>query len=218
MNGDQQTKKEFRSIALSRRDAQPNRELSSEIIARQLLQFARARKVKTASCYVSIRSEVQTTGLIESWLAESVDVYVPFCGKDRLELFQINSLNQLQAGTLGIPEPPTSLRVPERKLPHASALDLIVVPGLAFTAAGDRLGYGQGYYDRLLAELMRGVKVGVCFECQLFDSLPAGPRDVTMDLIVTESRLLACRPDDNQGGITIQPEGSKTSDSSKKPS
>lgn len=86
------------------------------------------------------------------------------------------------AGPLGLREPP--LHSPR----HAIAdLDVFVVPGVAFTRGGARLGRGGGYYDATLA--LRGpgaVCVGVSFECCLVDELPVEPHDVPMDLVVTE--------------------------------
>ncbi len=65
------------------------------------------------------------------------------------------------------------------------SVDLILVPGLAFTRDGHRLGRGRGYYDRLLARLPRTKRIGVCFECQLVDDIPTEPHDMRVDEIVT---------------------------------
>ena len=63
-------------------------------------------------------------------------------------------------------------------------IDLVIVPGLAFTPTGDRLGYGQGYYDRLLPTVSAPT-VGVCFEDQLVDEMPVTPNDVRVDAVVS---------------------------------
>lgn len=76
--------------------------------------------------------------------------------------------------------------VPEEN-PDAATVDLVLVPGLAFTAAGERLGQGGGWYDRFLAQVNdRCVIVGVCFAVQICEHLPVEPHDVCMDLVVTE--------------------------------
>ena len=62
-------------------------------------------------------------------------------------------------------------------------IDLVIVPGLAFTPAGDRLGYGQGYYDRFLPTVS-APSVGVCFEDQLIDEMPLAPHDVRVGAVV----------------------------------
>ena len=67
------------------------------------------------------------------------------------------------------------------------AVDVILVPGLAFTRAGQRLGRGGGFYDRLLARLPAVTwKIGVCFEVQISDAVPSEPHDVTVDCVMTE--------------------------------
>jgi 5-formyltetrahydrofolate cyclo-ligase len=63
----------------------------------------------------------------------------------------------------------------------------MLVPGVAFAANGARLGYGGGFYDRLLASLERGIpRIAAAFELQMVDELPEGPRDERVDSVVTE--------------------------------
>jgi 5-formyltetrahydrofolate cyclo-ligase len=72
-----------------------------------------------------------------------------------------------------------------------SAVDVVIVPGLAFTPGGRRLGQGGGWYDRFLARI-RGdcLTIGVGFDVQVVDALPIEPHDVTLDLVVTESGVV----------------------------
>ena len=77
--------------------------------------------------------------------------------------------------------------VPEEE-PDPGAVDLVVVPGVAFTAAGHRLGQGGGWYDRFLPGLRPGVaRIGVCFAECLVDELPTEAHDVIMDLVLTDA-------------------------------
>jgi 5-formyltetrahydrofolate cyclo-ligase len=72
--------------------------------------------------------------------------------------------------------------------PDPSAIDVVIVPGTAFTLDGHRLGQGGGWYDRFLAQLTPAcLKVGVCFGPQLVPELPVEPHDVRLDLVVTEA-------------------------------
>ena len=72
--------------------------------------------------------------------------------------------------------------------PDPATIDLVVVPGVAFTAAGHRLGQGGGWYDRFLTGLRPGVaRIGVCFAECLVDELPTEAHDVTMDLVITDA-------------------------------
>ncbi len=69
---------------------------------------------------------------------------------------------------------------------HAGEMDLIVLPGAAFTRDGKRLGYGGGFYDTLLAGPAAGVSLaGVCFPCQLLDDLPMEAHDRHVDMVIT---------------------------------
>ena len=111
----------------------------------------------------------------------------PRVEEGRLDLFRVDSLHALVPGAFGVREPaadPARTVAPE-------ALDLILVPGVAFTADGARLGRGGGFYDRLLAWLApRTCKIGVCFDSQLLPELPIEPHDEHVHFIATESGLL----------------------------
>ena len=89
---------------------------------------------------------------------------------------------ELCRGAFGIAEPSAA----ERPCDPAD-IDFIVVPGVAFTAAGARMGRGRGYYDKYLSQSgFRGVKAGVCYAHQLVGELPVEPHDVFMDYVVTD--------------------------------
>ncbi len=68
---------------------------------------------------------------------------------------------------------------------------LILIPGLSMSSKGERLGRGKGFYDRYL-ENFHGMKIGICLEVQLDESLPVEPHDVLLDFIVTEKRIIKC--------------------------
>ena len=106
--------------------------------------------------------------------------------EDRLDLFRVASLHELAPGAFGV-------REPREDLAHAVApdtLDLILVPGVAFTRSGERLGRGGGFYDRLLSSLPAStIKIGVCFASQLLTELPVEPHDQRVDFIATESGM-----------------------------
>jgi 5-formyltetrahydrofolate cyclo-ligase len=95
-----------------------------------------------------------------------------------LSFHPISALAELITGRFGIREPAPG--------PSPKQLDLIVVPGLAFSAEGNRLGRGAGFYDRFLATVPETTfKIGVCFEFQQVSSIPHEPHDVTMDAVVS---------------------------------
>ncbi len=86
----------------------------------------------------------------------------------------------------GLRSPRDSQPLPPR------SIDLVVVPGLAFDTHGNRLGRGGGFYDRFLSRLRHGAtSVGLAFDFQIVDTVPADERDVSVDLVVTDRRLIS---------------------------
>lgn len=107
---------------------------------------------------------------------------------DRLGLYAVPSAFDLVPGRWGLREP---LAIPERAI-DLSSIDLILVPGVAFTRSGARLGRGGGYYDRLLSALpSRACKIGVCFDVQIVPELPVHSHDQPVDFVATESGILS---------------------------
>ena len=119
--------------------------------------------------------------------AESRTFAYPRVEGDWLALHTVRSPLELQPRQWGLREPaanPGSAVAPD-------SMDLILVPGIAFSRSGARLGRGRGYYDRLLSTLPDHVcKIGVCFDFQLVPELPTDPHDQAVDLVATESGIL----------------------------
>jgi 5-formyltetrahydrofolate cyclo-ligase len=99
-----------------------------------------------------------------------------------------DSIRQLHPGRYGILEP-----IKECEWVALNQLDLIMVPGVAFSRRGERLGRGKGFYDRLL-RATKGTKVGVAFNCQIVDELPLEPHDILLDCVLMPDEWLECRP------------------------
>jgi 5-formyltetrahydrofolate cyclo-ligase len=90
--------------------------------------------------------------------------------------------HDLVCGSYGIMEP----KLEKRKKIELNEIGLALVPGLAFDRTGNRLGRGQGYYDRFLSLLPKQVKcVGLAFDFQVLDQIPVSDSDIRLDLIVT---------------------------------
>lgn len=185
-----QLKRQMRADAKARRAKQPDAErLSREIFGRlaALPEYARAR---TVMIYLDIRDEVRTRWFVPKAWTDGKRVVVPYCEASELRLFRLDGFDELAPAAMGILEPKPELRGRSDKTIEPAELDLIVAPGVAFDRRGARLGYGKGYYDRLLQRI-RGdaTKAAVCFECQLVDEVPSLPHDVRMDVIVTEKAV-----------------------------
>ena len=149
-----------------------------------------SRPPRSSASYVDFRGEVETTELVAALLREGRRVAVPVHPRgasEPLGFAEIRSLSELVPNRFGILEPPleAALLVPTMAIP------LFLVPGLAFDPAGRRLGYGLGCYDRAFADAAPGaLKVGLAFELQMLESVPADLHDVPMDFVVTEDRVI----------------------------
>lgn len=164
-----------RNLSLS---AEERAEASGRIFAgvASTAAFAAAR---TVALYCALSDEPATERVFGSW-ASSKRLVIPRVEGDSMRFFDYDAA-ALVRGAFGIAEPgPAARECPPGQI------DLIVVPGTAFTADGARMGRGRGYYDRYLAQPgFRGVKVGVCFAHQLVGELDTEPHDVLMDRVVS---------------------------------
>lgn len=139
--------------------------------------------------YVSFRHEVETFPLLAEVLARGRELVLPRVDRASrsLDLLRVKDLGaDLRPGYQGILEPDPARCSPAD--PHF--IDLVLVPGVVFDRRGFRLGYGGGYYDRLLASLPRAVRVGLAFSLQVVEELPVLPHDVPVDILVTEEGVL----------------------------
>lgn len=183
-------KRALRTQALANRSAQPERESLSHRICQRLSESDEYRAARSVLFYVEARAEVSTRPLLIEALSSSRTVAVPYCVADELKLFRLTQLDELEPGAYRIPEPRSDLRQEAQRRVEMAALDLILVPGVAFDRAGGRLGHGFGYYDRLLTTARADtLLVGLAFECQIFDTIPMTPEDVSVDWIVSEQAV-----------------------------
>lgn len=162
-------------------------------IAERLLSteaYARAEAVLT---YLSVADEVDTRAVVERAWDDGKLVALPRCvPRSRLMRWHaVTSLDGLERSPFGIDEPADD---PSTALSVVGIRALAVVPALAFDAAGNRLGYGGGYYDAFLGGF-GGLSAGLCREAQLVPDLVAlgavEPHDVPVDVVVTEGRAIA---------------------------
>ena len=180
-------KQAIRQQALARRRAQPDKDALSEAIWSRFTALNEYAAATTLMLFVHVADEVRTRPVLAQAMAAGKRVVVPYCLGGELQLFRLEDLSELAAGTLGIPEPRHELRsLPERRIAPGE-LDLVMVPGLAFDRRGGRVGHGKGYYDRLLARVRPdALLAGVAFECQVFPQVPMLDYDVLMDRVITE--------------------------------
>lgn len=133
--------------------------------------------------YHSLPDELPTTEFLRKW-----------SGRKRFYLPRVNGVNldllpyvesELRKGAYDIEEPTGG------NLTDADEIDLMIIPAVAFDRRGNRLGRGKGFYDRLLATT-HATKIGVGYEFQLMDEIPAEPHDVRMNMVVTQYTCFKC--------------------------
>ena len=139
---------------------------------------------RTVFCYWGVGTEPDTSVIIRRSLLDGKRVALPrVIGAGLMEARLIEDLSQLVNGTFGILEPS---QYAEKLQPED--IDIAVVPGVAFSADGRRLGRGGGYYDRFLTKV-KGLTVALCQERLLTDELPVEEYDIKVRCIITEKKI-----------------------------
>ncbi|MEH6938636.1 5-formyltetrahydrofolate cyclo-ligase [Bacillus sp. JJ664] len=163
------------------------RNVKSKQIIDQLITTPEWNKANTIATTMPMEHEIDTTLFIEVCWRLHKDVVVPKCihKTKEMQFFKITSFEQLEKGYFGIQEPNESLCEKINK----DEIDLIVVPGVAYTAKGDRLGYGGGYYDRYLSNYA-GNLAALAYNLQIVEELPIEAHDQRMPLIITETNIM----------------------------
>ena len=163
----------------------PEQVASQSLVLQELfMSLPEFRQAAVIALYAPIHHEVETEAVAQAALLAGKTLLYPAVHGHDLTFRRVGALSQLTPGRYGIPEPAGEPCDPARA-------DLIVVPGVAFDLRGRRIGYGKGYYDRALHRLEgSGRLVAFCYEFQLVDEIVGEPHDVTMDLIVTDVRVV----------------------------
>jgi 5-formyltetrahydrofolate cyclo-ligase len=181
-----------RRAALSARD----REAASAAITAELIAHPAYVKARYVLAYASFGDEFDTTALLNHVLQSGKVLVLPRIDKStrQLVLHQVSALNDLVAGMWDIREPR-----PDAPLAKLAEVDFALIPGLAFDRHGGRLGYGGGYYDKLLsmssvnqvhAETPALARVSAAFSCQIVDTVPMTPHDIYIPTIITEDEVI----------------------------
>ncbi len=155
----------------------------SAIIVSQLITHVYSREPRVIMLFAALPWEPNIDSL-RGLLPNLTFAYPRVVGAGEMRCHAITSSSDLERGAFGLQEPKETCPT---LAPHE--LDLVVVPGWAFTSDGARLGKGGGYYDRLLADVQgEGATIGVCFQCQLWDTVPIEDHDRAMDVVLTGSQ------------------------------
>ncbi len=186
-------KKTLRQETILKRDAilENIKEEKDAAIRQRIIRLPEFTDAKTIFFYASFRSEVDTIEMIKVSLSHGKQIILPRVDKEnkKLLLYKIKDINELAQGYMGILEPSVS----EGKLTGLDDIDLIIIPGAAFDVSGSRLGYGAGFYDRLLAGMKKKIPIiAPAYEEQIVDDIPSEPHDVKVTKIITDRRVIDC--------------------------
>ena len=163
------------------------RQEKSILIKERLQKLKIFAQAYTVLFYVSFGSEVETHQLIKDTLKTEKQVAVPLAHKDGLLIKIITDFKQVKPGTWNILEP--SNKQPDIDL---KVINLVIVPGVAFSKNHYRLGYGGGYYDKLLSQEDEAgfTSIGLAFDEQIVNELPVEKHDKKVDFVLTDKRII----------------------------
>ncbi len=186
-------KAEIRKVAFANRRNQEDKDSISRRIMATFMEQQEYQQANTVMFYVDVRAEVRTRHDLPDALASGKKIVVPWCNADgELELFHLESMEELEIGMYKILEPREELRGLESKQVEVTELDVIMVPGVGFDSKGGRTGMGKGYYDKCLQHARPDATLtAVCFDCQIFEEIPVQQHDIYMDKVITESNVFA---------------------------
>jgi 5-formyltetrahydrofolate cyclo-ligase len=178
-----------RVAALRRALVADTRAAHAALMCKQLVEHESFQRAKVVLSYSALRFEISPQAAIEAALASGKTIALPRTVPETRALI----LHEYRAGD-ALVESGFVVKEPLATAPVVApeAVDVVLVPGLGFDLRGQRLGYGQGYYDRLLPQLANAVRVGLCFELSLLVEVPSEPFDVPVDWLITERRVVRC--------------------------
>ncbi|WP_270339940.1 5-formyltetrahydrofolate cyclo-ligase [Bacillus mobilis] len=155
----------------------------SEQIAFSLYAQKEWAEAKTIGITLSMENEVNTYPIIEKAWEEGKNVVVPKCNKGTrtMSFRQISNFDQLETVYMNLREPIPALT----EEVGADDIDLQIVPGVAYTGRGERIGYGGGFYDRYLVHY-KGKTLSLAYSFQMVEHIPVEPFDKNVEKIITE--------------------------------
>ena len=183
MNSKEELRNEMLQLRANQKE--PERKEKSKKIIETLSKIKEFKEAKNIAVYLSLPEEVHTIEFTEK-LLHNYFVHVPFINeKKELELSRIENFDNLEIAEYGVLTPKN------KKHSNKGLIDLIIVPGLVFDEKGNRIGYGKGFFDKLLSKLnKKTLKIGLCFDFQIKKEIPAFAHDQKMDLIISEKRII----------------------------
>lgn len=158
----------------------------SNAICVKISEYLLAHKGAELLFYYPLGKEISLNPLFE--MASEYECYYPRVHGEEMDFYKVSSLSDLREGAFHIMEPVVDGGTLFEPLPDKQVI--CFVPGLAFSRDGGRCGYGKGYYDKYLSKYPNVIKIGICADFQLIDSLNTDEYDIKMDYIITEKEII----------------------------
>ena len=176
-------KNKMRELLVQRRRVMSPQDcqMYSQQILDQLEQMTCFREAKTVLLYYPIQNEVDVLPLVKKYKHEKTLLF-PVSHRHGMTVHPYAGNKNMHRGKFGIPEPTTPA--------YEGEIDLVIVPAVAFDEKGRRLGRGGGYYDRFIKKLTYAVLVGVGYDFQLVDEVPAARHDQRVHRIILPSKTI----------------------------
>lgn len=153
-------------------------EAASRRLGELFVETEQYRNAKTIYGYLPYNQEVRTVPMLEQAIRDGKRVAVPKVYGEEMKFIYMEDLSQVANGYAGIPEPVADGPVAE------DTTALVLMPGLAFTEKGDRMGYGGGFYDKFLASEPDHPTVALCYAFQMVEELPTAEYDIPVDCVL----------------------------------
>ncbi|MHC4870609.1 MAG: 5-formyltetrahydrofolate cyclo-ligase [Planctomycetota bacterium] len=186
------SKKDFRNkAALSIRNLSGEKRAAFNIeICRKLTSLKEVSSAENILAYFPLTDEVDIKPFLNDILKLGKNLFLPRIspGESEMSIHKVSDLSaELTEGPYSISEPAADLQTIEPE-----KLDVIIVPGRAFTYSGSRIGRGKGYYDRYLNNIKNIPLAAACYSCQVFEEIPVDEHDRDIDILVTENNITTC--------------------------
>lgn len=156
--------------------------IASKQIHKNLKKIEAYRNAQTIACYYSIGSEVRTQDIMQEILSKGKTLALPRVVDKSLVFCDVKKIEDLEKGAFDIMEP-------KQHCPEIGSFDVILVPAIAMTRTGQRLGYGKGFYDRFLSD-RNTVSVTPIYSKLVVKNIPKSEDDIPIQWVVTEDEVI----------------------------
>jgi 5-formyltetrahydrofolate cyclo-ligase len=178
-------KKRLRRSLLDIRTNIPNKKAKSELIVKKLLSIKEVTSAKTILLYYPTKSEVDISNTFKILVELGKTIFLPKI--DDYKITKFSQKTRLSKGKNRIIEPEGRVTKNPRNI------DVAIIPGIGFDYAGNRIGHGGGWYDRIIDEIYFKHIIGICFDSQIVPKAPNEPHDKSVHLIITEKQIINTR-------------------------